>query len=149
MIRRATPDDLHDLVQLGNEFWDQTRYAHAGIPYGKDMTTQTFAALIDSGIVQLAEDNGDIVGFIMLAIYLLPFAQDIKMAGEMVFYVAPAHRKTGLGKRLIKQAEHVAKQQGCRYFSMVNLEEVSPEQSARLYQSVGLELVETSYSKEI
>ena len=154
MIRCTSKDDITTLVKMGEDFWDLTRYAAQGLPYCPQHTEEIFQTMRCHGISLVAEEEGQIIGYIMMAITPVMFSKGATMATEIVFYVDPDHRKKGLGSKLvgldlIEAAEKVAKYHGCSFFNMVNLSEVMPEKSAKLYKHLGMELVESTYLKGI
>ena len=79
----------------------------------------------------------------------IPFSPKAKIATEVVFYVAPEYRKQGLGEKLLKQTENVARQLGVHLLSMVHLDSVSPEKAEALYNKHGYAKSETVFTKEL
>ena len=148
-IVRAKKEDVAELVSFIYSFYKKTMWAEKDFTYDPEYVTELFLALVDSGIVQVAKDEGKIVGCIVVIVSPIPFSLAYKTAVELVFYVNPAYQGQGTGTRLLKQAENVAKQQGVKLFSMVHLEGVDPDKPESLYKSFGYEKSETIFTKEL
>jgi GNAT superfamily N-acetyltransferase len=149
-IRRGTPADITALVALCQEFYSQSKYTEAGIKFSVQAMAGVITTLLgDSGIVSVAEDDGEIVGLILVAVFPFHFNPKHKVATELVFYVTEKGRGHGLGKQLLKKAEQVAKQRGVRLFSMVAHENVDSTSAHSLYDNLGYERSEVAYIKEL
>jgi|SRR5688572_26183367 len=149
-IRRANAKDLPAIERLGKNFYDMTIYAKHGVEYDTATVLQMLKHLVGGhGIVQVAEEDGQLIGFILVALFPFPFNTKITCATEMAFYVDPAHQKSGTGRALMKSAENVARQLGAKFLSMVTLDSVGPEKVEPLYKSLGYERNEVAYTKDL
>ena len=149
-IRRAKVKDVPQMLVLGQEFWETTKYFSQGVPYNYDTVHNLTVNLIQGGVVQLAEDSDTqkVVGFILCVIVPFPFNSDYKSATEMAFYVSPDYRASGAGKALVKQAENVCTQLGIKFLTMVELS-TSPKHTGRFYSQLGYQRSETSHTKDL
>ncbi len=150
--REATLADIPKMVEFGEEFWTQTSYYKQGnVPYDADNTENLVGGMIDlGGIVLLAEnEEGDVVAVLVMLVTPMLFNPAHTVASEMVYYVSPEYRKGGLGIRMLKKAEQVAKAKGVKYISMVLLASVEPERPAAVYNRLGYHQTEATYSKEL
>jgi GNAT superfamily N-acetyltransferase len=150
-VRRGRPEDIEELRVLGREFYEQTSYHASGVKYSPTTVYNLLVALMgDLGIVCVAEDDdGKIVGFILVAVFPVPFNVKVSGATELAFYVTPEAQKTGIGKQLLNKAEQVAKQRGAKFLSMVSLESVDPEKAQALYTKLGYRKNETLFTKDL
>ena len=149
-IKTATFNDVVKLVVYGDQFWTQTRYYQAGIEYDTETVLEITNRLIDEGVVLYAEDKTGTVIALMLVI-VAPFLMNSNYltACEWVFYVDPQYRRSGLGARLIQEAERLLRERRVKFFTMVSLANVTPEAAHRLYESLGFEHSETNFTKDI
>lgn len=150
-VRRARPKDVPAMVRFGRVFWEQTSYyTEQGIQYAEDHINAMVVELIEHGIVQIAvNEEHRVVGIILMVVGPMPFNPAVKCATELVFYVDEAYRNQGTGKRLLQQAENIAKQLGVKLFTMIHLDSVSPEKAEHVYNQTGYTKNETLFSKEL
>jgi GNAT superfamily N-acetyltransferase len=136
------------MVDLANEYWDVTPYAESRLEFGREQSGHLLALLLEHGIVQVAETEGEVVGLIALAVGPLPFTTGERAASEVLFYVRPGHRG-GVGKRLVRQAKNIARQQGLARFNMLHLVMPGAEAAERLYLAEGMSPAEVIYTQEL
>lgn len=149
-IRRARPKDVPTMVKFGRTFWEQTSYyKDQGIQYDAEHIEKMVRQLIDNGIVQIAVDERKLVGIILMVVGPMPFNPSTLAATELVFYVDEDYRDSGVGKQLLRQAEHIAKQLGVTLVSMIHLDTVSPEKAEAVYDQMGYKRNETVFTKDI
>ena len=150
-VRRGKPEDIEAIKTLGREFYEKTSYHASGIKYSPTTVYNLLAALMgEMGIVCVAEDDaGTIVGFILVAVFPVPFNVKVTGATELAFYVTPEAQSTGIGKQLLSKAEQVASQRGVKFLSMVSLESVDPESAQALYTKLGYRKNETLFTKDL
>ncbi len=147
--REATHDDVEEMVAFGQEFWHQTGYYKQGVAYDATAIALLTHHLIDTGIVLVAMDADRVVGILLMVMGPMPFNPLAICATEIVYYVAPAYRKGGLGVRILHKAEKVAKSNNVKYVSMVLLASVEPEKPAAVYKRLGYEQTETAFTKDL
>ncbi|MEI2650381.1 MAG: GNAT family N-acetyltransferase [Dermatophilaceae bacterium] len=104
-IRRAVPDDLDAVVQVGRLTWPATYASIAGDEYvemglGKWWTHEATRPLVDSGRTFVAERPGDdgareIVGIASTGL----LSKDLVL---FRLYVLPEHHGRGIGSQLLK-----------------------------------------------
>lgn len=70
-----------------------------------------------------------------------------RIAHIFLLYVAPIHRKQGIGSALVKQAEHWAKQRGDRRISLQVFSNNTP--ALHLYQKLGYQTYSLSMHKSL
>lgn len=148
-VKRGTSLDIPQMVTLGKEFWESTDYHKMGIPFNPRQSAALATALLDAGIVQVAYDEDRLVGFILMIVAPIPFVATRTAASEMAFYVSPEYRDVGVGKRLMRQAENVAKQLGVSRISLTHLADAEGEKAGEVYVDEGYSPSEISYTKEL
>lgn len=149
-VRRGKPEDIDAIRQLGKEFYAQTAYANSAKLSQTTVYTLLSALLGDAGIVCVAEDdNGEIVGVILLALFPFPFNSKYLCATELAYYVTPEAQKQGVGKQLLGKAEQVAKQKGVKFLSMVALQSADPVSAEAVYNKLGYTKNEVVFTKDL
>lgn len=149
-VRRGRPEDIEAIRKLGKEFYTGTRYAASGVKYSPTTVYNLLMGLMgESGIVCVAEDEGEIVGFVLLALHPFPFNAKHLCASELAYYVNPAYRKSGVGKTLLGKAEQVAQQKGATFISMVALQSGDPVSAEAVYSRMGYEKNEVTFTKDL
>ena len=148
-IRRATSKDLTNLVTTGKEFFDSTSMPSEGIQWSAQDALQMGAYLLNQGIVQVAYDGDELVGFILMIVGPIPFTKSAMAATELAFYVRPAYRDEGVGRKLLRQAENVAKQLGIRKINMLHLGDSESAKNEQFYTDNGFRPTEVTFTKDL
>jgi GNAT superfamily N-acetyltransferase len=145
-IREATTADAPALVPLAEHF--------LAVPYARQHLVTTPAAIValvvflvehPRGVVLVAEDAGQLVGFLALAAGFNPLDVAHTFCEELAWWVEPAARHAGqVGARLLDAAEEWARANG-----QTSLKMVAPHQSrvGRYYERRGYTALETAYAK--
>lgn len=145
MVRRATPNDLHALLEHAREMYRLS--GMAGIAdWSDDAMASTFTALMASpmGAVFVAEEGGRIVGMLVAGAHPLYFAHDHLVAQEIGWHAEPGH-----GSGLKAAFEAWAREIGASSLIMGALESQRPDAVARLYRRSGYRLMETNFIKRL
>jgi len=144
-IRKATEDDLFDLLVLAREFM---REAPDMYNFEKDrVEAQLKATLQNPNMVLLvAEDNGEVEGG-LVGIFTNPPFSGLPVASELAWFVSKdkRNRKTALG--LLKAFEDWGKSMGAKFLVMADITPLSDLES--LYSRKGYTVIEKSYGKEV
>lgn len=149
MIRPAELKDVDRIYKFGRAFWDQTKYAQAGIEYDYDTVTQVIVMCMQDGVALLAEDDGKIIGMILVLVFPFLMNANHLTATEWVFYTDPEYRSQGVGETLLEMSEDLLRARDVTLFNMVCLSNVTPDNAIRLYEKQGFTLAETTYMKDI
>ena len=104
MIREYKAEDLTQLLIYGKAFWLDSPYFEMGMEYDPEAVADMVLELAEKHYLRVYEVQGEIVGFIGIAITPLPFAPTYTMAKEMFFFVHPLNRGS-VGQQLLLQAE--------------------------------------------
>lgn len=149
-IRPARPSDASALGQLRAALWPEGTVTHH---------TREISDLLD-GRVRLtmpytnfiAEDEtGAVIGFVEVDLRSHANGCDpVQPVGFIEgWFVVEAHRRHGVGRRLIAAAEDWARARGCR--EMASDTQVENESSQRAHQALGYAVVDrcVNYRKEL
>jgi GNAT superfamily N-acetyltransferase len=149
-IRTATFDDLGALVDLAGLYHAE---AHAWLPFDQVYVREQFLGrTIDTsdGITRLLiGDGGVAVGFLAATVTQF-FAAPVRVAVELAWYVAAAHR--GKGDVLLDDFEEWARLKACAACSLAMNEFPDPRRSealARLYGRRGYRCYERGFLKRL
>lgn len=125
MIRKATQEDVSAIVDLSREFYATTDDA-AHVPFCESTVSWLASMLADSHIMLVAELDGKVCA--MIGAYIAPgmFNASVKAAHEVVWYVAPYARDSGIGGRLLREADKIRKELGCWKFEKATLSTSPP-----------------------
>lgn len=142
MIRIAGIADYEVVYKMALEFIRTTAYAdifdeptlNAIVVQFLEETTLNRVILLDS------EGRG------MLAGARVPFIfGQHSNATEVGWWVYPEHRKSGLGIELLQAFEYWAQQAGCRFVTMISLDNAL----GKFYEKQGYSLMERTYMKDL
>ncbi|MDA5498007.1 GNAT family N-acetyltransferase [Yersinia aleksiciae] len=148
MIRPATMDDIPALVALGARMHCESRYVT--FPYDEDKCAALAVSLINAefGVVLVAEESGQIVGWVAGGIGEQYFSYE-RMAFEYGVFIDAEHRGGTAGYRLVKAFIEWAKNHGARVINMGVTTGVHEERTGELYQRLGLARTGSLYSMEV
>ena len=144
-IRRARNEDLAGIIDLSVQFKEEV-----DLPYIQELDWDHFGLYLKhcltDGIAQVAEEDGELVGMILLLVSPIPFNQTL-LGSELMFYVNNKHRKGGVARRLLAQAENVARQRKIPMINMMHF--YGTPFVGELYQDMGYKELEVTYTKEL
>lgn len=139
MIRAATADDMSLLLRLAEAFHAESPYRES-IPFDEETMRQSFENLISAGWLLTDGEHG-MIGFIVFPCF---FNISFMQAQEAFWFVDKSARKSGLGIKLLSEAEKVAKAHGAKLMSMLCLES---NRLDSLYSELGYNKGETTFMK--
>lgn len=145
MIRHASILDKKAIVEFVAEFYPQTHYAKQ-CEFDAESVEELTDHLIKTGIVLIATVDDSIVGIIGAGIRPHVFNKNVLSCHEFIWYVTPAHQKSGLGAALIERADKLRQLRGCTSFQMMRLDGSSPYLD-KLFLSLGFEPSEYCFTK--
>jgi len=102
-IRPATPSDISQIVDLINRAFAVERFFKSGDRTDSEQVRQ----MMEQGTFLLLENNGDPVACVF-----------IKVTGDRGYIgtlsVDPVHQRSGLGIRMMREAEEYCRRAGCK-----------------------------------
>lgn len=104
MIRRATTEDIGAIVDMGQRFFEKSNFApdYDGVQFAY---TLGYILAGDSHYILLAENEGFIIFDVARYYTSYPVA-------HMFLFYSEGHA----GRSLLKAAQEIAKEKGCKYF---------------------------------
>ena len=115
LLRAANLDDLADLLRLAREFYDEDGFTTTDAELERNFRALFGAG--DSAHLCLAVDDGSAIGFALTTTGLV--LESGLVAELQDLYVMPAHRGSGIGVRLIREAQRWATDQGATLLEIV------------------------------
>ena len=140
MIRKATVDDIPAIAELYREqFREMAKLIPDFIKEG-DQSVEFLEKTIssDDSDILVYEDNGNVVGFILLQAKERPdfdFMLPGKYCYIMDIIVTEAHRNKGFGAALMNAAKNWAKEQNCSFLNLDVL--VNNTGAIKVYEKLG------------
>jgi GNAT superfamily N-acetyltransferase len=149
VIRNATPEDIPEIARLGELFHAEAGWADI-CEYSIDDTQKTLGHLVsdESGILLVAERDGEIVGMAGGLAHPIYFNHSHKSGQELFWWMKPGLRD-GTGRLLLEAMENAARDIGCTSWAMIALDKVQPEITGRIYRRRGYRASEHSYIKRL
>lgn len=146
-IKGPSATEFVKAIELGREFWEQTKMSEA-VDYDEESVYHMCKAADAQGLFFVAvDDDREVVGFVVGIVTPFHFNSNELSAAELAWYVKPEHRKDGTGKALAEIFVESVRLKGAKFVSMMNIEEIDPEPVARLYKSMGFTPSERTYIK--
>jgi ribosomal protein S18 acetylase RimI-like enzyme len=162
-IRDYKKEDFSELCALMNEFNDyivsvDTEKIVKSFSSQADTESYTNQTIKDAdernGFIYLAEEHGDVIGFIQGIVdnnnkdvlYKLshtPFSDG--WIGEL--YVKSEYRGRGIGKKLVKEAHEYFRKHGCRFVRLLVLNDNS--ETVKIYKNLGFKVRDLELTNEL
>jgi len=143
MIREGRVDDLPDIIRMSREFWKTTIYDE---PFCEDDAGGMAEMCLNSGIMLICEEAGEIIGFACGIIGPLLANSGVLAGTEVAYWISPDYRGRQ-GITLLRELEKSAKEKGVKYWAMVAMQSSMPEKVGGLYRKMGYELNEQVFTK--
>jgi hypothetical protein len=149
MIRPGTVEDCETIAELGEGFFIEAGWQDIAEYRREDcLKSLVFLATNESGILLVAEENGEIIGMAGGLVSPLYFNLSHLTGQELFWWVKPGSRgSTGL--KLIEELEQAAHLKGCASWAMISLHKVDPERTARIYERRGYRASEQTFIKRL
>ena len=148
IVRAAQEEDFAEMALRGRTFWEQTEFGE-DVPYSEESIIRWLPLMADQGLLFLAEEGPDIVGFIGGLSAPIYANDSYKSGAELFWYLDPAHRNGGAAMELLEAIENAARASGCTYWTMIALESMQPERVGEIYEKAGYKSFERSFTKRL
>ena len=147
MIREAREDDLRRLMEMSERYYPKTYYANV-VPFDADSIAVLHMALMENGILLVAEIGDEVVG--MCGFILSPFIFEPMVTGAygVYWWVEPEYEGMGIGKEFLSAIDPLAKARGASYIHVGCMAD-SPIKAASLLIKSGYDHTEMSFTKRI
>jgi L-amino acid N-acyltransferase YncA len=145
MIRPANYEDIPALVDLGAVMHQESRYRV--LPYAPNKVFGLLANMIekDTGLLIVAERNGEIIGGFMGLVVEHWFSNSL-IATDFALFIHPDHRGGMTAARLLKRFVAWSREKGAELITAGITTGVNADASTRLYQSIGFEPVGIAFN---
>jgi GNAT superfamily N-acetyltransferase len=137
MIRNATTDDLEGIIELGQQFFDESPH-YRELGYAPEKIRSLVSALLHNpdGFVRVAERAGELVG-IMLGMAGEHWASTAIVATELGLFVRPRRRGSLLAIQFVTEFRDWGRERGCIKCLAGSSTGLDFETCARVYEHVG------------
>lgn len=145
-VRPGVPGEVPALMDIA---WESFR-SFAPVPGEQDLFAGVLTSLATfGGYLRVVERDHALCGF--LAGMVAPFKPwaDEKCAMEILFFVAPEHRRSRASILLLRDFEIWAKAKGCATMAVSANLPSGGERAGKLYERMGFQPIETAYLKRI
>lgn len=134
-VRSGAFDDIPALLALSRAMHAESP-RFRGLPFDEVKVLTLLDALVRSGGVHIAENEGRLVGMVC-GFVTEHFFGPVKIASDFALYVTPAHRGASVASRLVKAFETWARSMGADEITLGVSTEVHAERTAQLYERLG------------
>jgi len=97
----------------------------------------------------LAELNGEVVGITAGIIYPLYFSPSHKVSQELLWWLTPSARGSGVGNKMFNHLQLWSKERGAKTIFMIALEDERSAKMEKVYCRAGFEPMERTFMKGI
>lgn len=132
-LRLATLADMPQMLANARKFIDSIP-AYKNLPYDPVSMEAEFLAMMEGGIILVAEVDGIHLGGIGALLSPLFFNPSIRVMVERFYWVEPGERSAGVGKALFTAFREAA-QKSADYLVMISL---ADERTDSLYKKLGM-----------
>jgi len=141
MIRRATREDIPNVLLLIHEFQDESLDAYK-LFCDDDKAIKLMESVWQTSLVM--EEDGKIVGVIAGIIVSAMVSIGYTMQ-EIIYFVTKSYR--GKGISLLTAFEHMSREMGCQNIVMVHMGNIYRNAMERIYTNLGYVFLEAQYIK--
>lgn len=145
-IRIALPTDIPRIIEIGSHSLKIGPYADklADMPEITTKLAEKLLTMANARIV-VGEEDGAIQGIFAFILFDHYYSGE-PVAGEMIWFVEPDYRKTGMALPLLWEAEKLASQMGAQKMQLT----APTDEIAAMYGKLkGFQKVETAFQRDI
>jgi GNAT superfamily N-acetyltransferase len=147
-IRHAQSEDLDALIDMGAHFFGYSEFSRFAT-FDKDAARASLLAIMQTGVVMVAEVEGEIAGGIVGVLAPLWFNPAFLAATECAWWVKEEFRGGTTGVKLLWAFEEWAKQSGAAMVAMSDLVINGEMPAGRLFEKLNYVAVERSHVKKV
>ena len=148
VIRRATEDDLADLVWAA---CDMVNESPAWEAFDPEAMRRTLGMIFKGGGVAFVAElpkRSRLAGTVVAFISTRPFSGE-KFVADLGVYVAPEHRGSGLASQLVRVLEAWAREEGAVEVQLGISSQIHAERTGKLYERLGYQQTGLVFTKHI
>lgn len=145
MIRKARLEDMPSIVEMGASAYAEAGYEHIAPFCGESMQGMAAQSITD-GVAFVASEAGELKGIVGYVVTPYPLNNAFQAAYEVLLWVSPEHRDTGMGVSLINAAEKECKERGVNSIHLAHMGS-NYQKAQKLYELNGYERSEICYTK--
>lgn len=148
IIRRATEQDLPEMIRLGSIMHQESVYSDLDYDPGKLLANgRDWLKFPDLYFLAVAEDNsGQVIGMYAGFVSEYYFGRDL-CAYDLLLFVDPSRRGSMAAVMLVKAFEDWAWSVGAKEVCPGTTTMVAPERTSRLFQALGYTVVGSIFKK--
>lgn len=149
-IRRATHDDLDQMIRLGVAFYQESPFA-ALVEWDEESFVKTISAFLSesiNGVLLVVQREDALVGIAGAVIFPLYFNMNFRVGQEMFWFVQPDERN-GAGAALLDALEAETTKLGADVFMSACLAGKREKALDRVYQRRGYVPSENTYMRKL
>lgn len=153
MIRPATGKDLVQLMVLGDEFFEESKYNQE---FGCTFDPKSFLRFIvqcimnEKGFVWVAEkEEGHPFGFFIGTIVPINFNENEYIGTEVYMYLRPKERNGFHSKRLIMEFESWCHARGVKAIEIGCVKTMKMDRTSKFYSKMGYDKFSTGHLKKV
>lgn len=143
--RKAHRGDYPALIGFGRKFFCSLPYRD--VEYCEASARRWLDLMSELGVLLVAELDGAPVGMAGGIYSPFVFNDRHKVGAEVMWWVEPEHRGSGVGGELLDLLEQCAAEAGCIRWSMMAIEDGSIDRVAAMYQRAGYRPAERTFVK--
>lgn len=145
MIRPATRADIPRIVEMAQRFYDASEYPAVFGPMAKESAAGLAIITMDTGILLVADEGGEVVGMVCLFVEPFLFNPERTIASELAWWIEPEHRGGLLAARMLRAVNAACDAIGAipRMATLAG----SPPQARALIERMGYAHTESYYTR--
>lgn len=152
MIRRATKDDVPQLLDLGEQFFIESKYEEElGVPLKLEDTVLWYLEMMvrPDALFIVSETKGQIHGFLVGVVIPVFFNWSKKQAMEILWYVDMHHRKGKISKDLMTHFEQWAVDQKASFIEVGSVKTLNMETTSKKFAKYGFPHFRNGHKKKV
>lgn len=146
MIRKARPDDIGRLLELGHAFFQSAGWGRV-VEWDPMSVVETIEQVDETGVLLVLEKDGRVEGAVGAPILPSFFNKATRMSQELFWYVDPPARREGMA--LLSALEEACKEKGAAIHLMGAVAGDREEKFDRFYRARGYEPAERFFIKRL
>jgi len=148
MIREARPEDIPDIVLLGEKFFEESGWGEiADYDYNSVIRLAAKAIKEENYGIFIAEDT-EVIGMVAGIMLPLHFNENHLVCQEFLWYFESSTRGRRAGLLLFEALVDWAKNAGANSFITGAIENMNPEKLSKFYERKGFKPSERNYIKK-